>query len=244
MKRKRFLSVACCALLVLSMAGCGSKAADSDKPAKSDQPAKEIHYESKYPLYDEEEMNNTLGFMAIKYNGESVRIRVIVGGLIGELGLQHEQDDMGQSEVPGQSFKEEKLIIPLDKEGKTFDIVTYNGNEEARILDNTEVGTYSTDSKEISFDDVTIGTTTYEEILEMYGRDVDGRRDTFDEEVDAYKDEGRSLTICYDLKKSGVIARHYFEITDCLLKYEFEEGSNVVKRVTIEYVLADDLGAQ
>lgn len=238
MKMKKFLSVACCALMVMSLAGCGSKAANSDKPAggsdkQADVEVEEENVNSKYRLYDETKDSDAIKEMRIYYHsktcwGQSKTVVEVTG-----MGFRWEKDEDYIKDIPSHENTGEFTVqIPDDEEDNLLHMWAYNINDDSRRILNIQVTKLSTASHLVTMDDVTPGTTTYEDVLEMFGRDKASRKDTYEEE--AGEDGAVSLKYSVDAESAifggGLVADQY------TLEVTFAGDSNLVDTVAIEVV--------
>lgn len=237
MKMKKFLSITCCALLMMSLAGCGGKSENSDKPAggsdKQVEAEEEENVNSKYRLYDETKDGELIKEMRIYYNDDTRWGQNKTVAQITEMGMRWATDEEWQQDIPShESTGEFSLLIPDDEENNLMYVEAYNDKDDARNIRNTQVTKLSTASHLVTMDEVIPGTTTYEEVLEKFGRDKASRKDTYEEE--AGEDGVVSLKYAVDAGDAifggGLVADQY------TLEVTFADGSNLVDTVTIEVV--------
>lgn len=234
---KKLLKVLSIAFMLVLATGCGSS---SDQDVENDESSVETPADktetSKYDLYDRDEDSGLINKMELGYDGKTLEMPYTIQDL-SNIGIDCDFDSRTQDDIEpeGINMGGDYLDIPKESESRVrlyvlgHNITTSNVKFPALTVTST-----STMSSQISMNGVTPGKTTYEEVLEKFGKDEDYRKDTYEEELVSSKENDRSMTM--EFRADGATDKIGERDLDYIVfTIDFKSDKNVVESVSMEW---------
>lgn len=219
--------------MTICLVACGSKAEQTqggDAEKMTQEEMKEVlevleddedeeETSGKYRIYDEDVDGNLVENMAFTYNGKTVTVPFTVGDLI-DTGLVYKYDTQEMNMIEPGDFNMGGDDL-LTANGSWVHVIAYNTTDSTIPFKDCYVTDIAAESNEVTMNGVTSGVSTYEDVLELLGKDREDMSDTYDKDDEdrvfwlSYSAEGTkesvgsrkidSLSFQCDIEETGLI---------------------------------------
>ena len=218
--KNKLLACLLCVAIILSLCACG----EQKKEEKKETPKPEVYEETYY--------GDLVRNAYIEYNGTKIDAPFTVQQLI-DAGLAWNTEEQANEIVPVYNMSSENSILKIPDSESVVHFVAHNlGKEDASIKD-CYVTLLTTNSDKITINGVTPYKTTYENVIQTFGKDVSERQKTYEEEVKVCYEEGRRLDMEYLAKgKDQKIGDR--NIADFILKTYVAVDKNIINYVSLQ----------
>ena len=178
LNKKRIYAGILCFLMLFILCACGNK--------KEEKPA----------VYTEEHYDDLVRNVTVTYNKTKIKAPFKLQDFI-DAGLEWDSENRGEEIVAPDEINNGESFLKIPGDEKVLYYVAQNLEKKETPLKNCTVVLLVTDSEKITINEITPNKSSYEDVIALYGKDVENRKSTYDEEMPVCYEEGRTLLLEY-----------------------------------------------